>query len=229
MAHFEDASAITTDAYEHIASAYAEQHTIAQVPSFWRERMQRFASVLRASPMYQSNPSLPVLDIGCGPGRDSLLLAQMGFSVLAGDLSEAMLEEARKRCQGQARAEQITFRQMDMHALDLPDTTCVGVWASASFLHIPKSENLVVMQELVRILMHGGPLLLTVKDCDRGEAERYEQHKASGTIRFFARYRGSELWALLEQAGVQVMEILTDVDTRFSDLQRWLGALAVKN
>ncbi len=49
-----------------------------------------------------------------------------------------------------------------------------------------------------------------------------------GKLRFFARYHGSELWALLEQAGLQVHEITTTVDERFSDGRRWLGALAVK-
>lgn len=41
--------------------------------------------------------------------------------------------------------------------------------------------------------------------------------------------RGSELWALLEEAGLRVNEITTTIDERFSDGRRWLGALAVKN
>ena len=47
-------------------------------------------------------------------------------------------------------------------------------------------------------------------------------------MRFFARYHGSELWALLEQAGLRVHEITTAIDERFSDGRRCLGALAVK-
>ncbi len=37
-----------------------------------------------------------------------------------------------------------------------------------------------------------------------------------------------ELWTLLEQGGLQVHEITTAVDERFSDGRRWLGALAAK-
>ena len=75
------------------------------------------------------------------------------------------------------------------------------------------------------MLAPGGPVMLLVKESESEDDERYEVHEESGKLRFFARYHGSELWALLEQAGLQVHEITTTVDKRFS---RWLGALAVK-
>ena len=228
MPDFDDATHITMSAYQHIASFYAEHHKFPDLSVFWRERLQRFANELRASPAYQADPTLPVLDIGCGTGRDSLFLAQPGFEVLAADLSEAMLEEACKRCAGQPGAEHVTFRKMDMRALELPDASCAGLWVSASFLHIPKSENLAVLKELNRVLATGGPMMILVKECDSGAAERYEIHKPSGQVRFFARYRGSELWSLLEQAGLAVIELTTSIDTRFADRQRWLAALATK-
>ena len=166
--------------------------------------------------------------MGCGPGRDSLFLAQAGFAVLAADLSEAMLEEAQRRCEGQAGVERITFRKMDMRDLDLPGASCAGSWVSASFLHIPKRESLTVLQELNRVLAQGGPIMLLVKERDSGEAERYEIHQQSGKTRFFARYSGPELWTLLEQAGFTVLEITTTIDPRFADQPRWLGALVTK-
>ncbi len=228
MQDFTEANVITIDTYQQIAPMYAEVHKSITRAPFWRERLQRFADVLRSSPAYQTDSSLPVLDMGCGPGRDSLLLTQMGFNVIAADLSMAMLDEARKRCQGQPALERITFQCMDMRKIDLLRDSCSGLWISASFLHIPKRENLVVLKELVRVLASGGPIMMLVKESDTGDDERYEVHKESGKIRFFARYRGSELWALLEQAGLQVNEIMTAIDERFSDGRRWLGALAVK-
>ncbi len=228
MSDFDEAMAVTMHAYEQIASSYADHHTAATLSDFWKERMQRFARTVRENPLYQEQPSLPILDAGCGPGRDALLLAQMGFEVLAVDLSEAMLTEARCRCQQQPEAQHITFRQMDMRALQLPDASCAGVWASASFLHIPKKENLTVLKELLRVLVFDGPIMVIVKEDDGGELERYDVHEQSGMLRFYARYRGSELWALLEQAGVQVLEMTTTIDTRFANSPRWLGALGVK-
>ncbi|MFL5625957.1 MAG: class I SAM-dependent methyltransferase [Ktedonobacteraceae bacterium] len=228
MHNFTNASALTIDAYQHIAELYAATHTRANVPDFWLERLLRLTSVLRSNPAYQDDPTLPILDIGCGHGRDSLLLAQMDFHVIAADASKAMLEQASKLCAGQPGAERITFRCMDMRSIDLPTASCGGILASASFLHIPKRENLNVLSAFLRVLVPGGALMLLVKECDEGEAERYETHPQTGHTRFFARYRGPELWDLLEQAGFVVIEINAAVDSRFTNRQRWLAALATK-
>src|SRR5260370_14671891 len=155
---FTEANTITIDTYQQIAPIYADSHNLVRLPAFWQERLQRFASTLHSCPAYQANPALPVLDMGCGPGRDSLLLAQMGFNVLGANLSESMLDDARKRYHGQPAGERITFRRMDMHNLDLSDASCAGLWVSASFLHIPKRENLVVLKQPLPQLLPRAPL-----------------------------------------------------------------------
>lgn len=230
MKDFSEATAITMNAYQQIASSYAEAHKFTTLPKFWQERLQRFTSVLQSSPVYQKNPSLPVLDVGCGPGRDSLLLAQMGFRVIASDLSDAMLAEAQSRSEGQHGAERISFQRMDMRALDLPDNSCAGLWISASFLHIPKQENRTVLKELARVLVSGGPMMLLLRERDSGAMERYDvdEERGMSLTRFYAYYSGSELWVLIEEAGLQVIEITTSPDVRFPERWRWLGALAIK-
>lgn len=87
--NFDDAISVTMNSYQQIADSYAQRH--AESMAFWQDCMQRFVSVLCANPMYQAQSSLPVMDVGCGPGRVSLFLAQLGFTVLAVDLSDAML------------------------------------------------------------------------------------------------------------------------------------------
>mgnify|MGYP001485738810 CR=1 FL=1 len=229
MQDFDDASNITQHAYARIAASYAAQHaTAVGGPTLWQACMQRFADIVRGNAVYQEQPELPVIDVGCGPGRDALQLAQLGFQVIATDLADAMLDEARKRCEGQPGAEHIAFRRMDMRSLDLAAASCAGLWVSASFLHIPKRENQQVLREFRRVLVPGGALTLLVKERDEGPDERYEVHQASGEQRFFARYRGSELWDLLAQAGFLVLEMRTARDKRFANLQRWLGAIAIK-
>ncbi|HLX41047.1 MAG TPA: class I SAM-dependent methyltransferase [Ktedonobacteraceae bacterium] len=228
MNDFSDATPITMNAYQHIAGLYAETHSAFVVPLFWRECMQRFAKAVHNSPAYLQNPTLPIVDIGCGPGRDALLLAQIDLTIVGTDLSEAMLDEAKKRTVNQPEAERITFRRMDMRHLEFADASCAGLWVSASFLHIPKRENLAVLQEFVRVLPTGGPITLLVKEQDAGETERYEVQQKTGATRFFARYNGAELWALLEQTGLQVWDISAAHDARVTDEARWLGALAIK-
>jgi ubiquinone/menaquinone biosynthesis C-methylase UbiE len=232
MNDFSNATEITMTAYQQIASNYGLSKECARqqqesLTDFWRERLQRFIAVVHANSAYQARPDLPVADVGCGPGREALFLARHGCFVLAIDLSEAMLEQARERTQGQPGAERITFLQMDMRALHLPDASCAGLLASASFLHIPKRENLAVLREFRRVLIPEAPVQLMVKEHDGGADERYDLHEETGMRRFYARYRGGELWNLLEEAEFQVLEITTTIDTRFPNQPRWLAALAI--
>ena len=62
-----------------------------------------------------------VLDVGCGVGRTSVPLREMGFSVTAIDLSPAMVELAREV--GQACQVDIDFRVMDVMDLPLPSSS----------------------------------------------------------------------------------------------------------
>lgn len=225
LSNFEQATEITMHTYAGIAARYAEQHRYANMPSLWREQHQHFRVQVQASPGWQADSTLPILDAGCGPGRDSLIFAQQGFTVQAIDLSEDMLAEARQRSFNQPGAERISFAQMDMRHLGLSDASCAGAWISASFLHIPKKENRAVLTELVRVLVPGGPLMMMVKQADGGPDERYDLTRLNGSPRFFARYHGGELWDLLEQANLRVLHMTTwmgDLD------QSWLCALALK-
>ena len=63
------------------------------------------------------------------------------------------------------------------------------------------------MAEISRVLIPGGVLTLLVKEVDDKPDERFDLHMASGTPRFFAHYRGSELWDLLERAGLRVLNL----------------------
>lgn len=222
---FTQASDITMQTYRQIAAVYAQHHQISSLPPFWQENMQRFVAALQAHPAWQADTALPILDAGCGPARDALIFARQGLSVHAIDLSPEMLAQARQLSQDQPGSERITLQQMDMRQLDFPACSHAGVWVSASFLHIPKQESLPVLRELIRVLIPGGPLTLLVKEADGKPDERYDSHMASGTPRFFARYRGGELWDLLEQAGLRVLHLASH-PSDFGD--SWLGALAHK-
>lgn len=222
---FEQAIDITMQTYRQIASRYAQRKQPNNPPLFWQENLQHFVAYVQASPAWQNNSALPILDAGCGPGRHSLIFAQQGFNVRAIDLSEEMLAEARRFCLNQAGAERITFTQMDMRHLELSDASCAGVWASASFLHIPKRENRAALSELIRVLAPGGPLMMTVKEADGGADERFDPAPENGAPRFYARYHGGELWNLLEQGRLRVISINAWTDER---AQGWLGVLAQK-
>jgi len=61
-----------------------------------------------------------VLDIGCGVGRWSRLLASRGADVTGVDISPTMIEEARRRAQGEGVADRCHFLVGDISVLDVP-------------------------------------------------------------------------------------------------------------
>jgi ubiquinone/menaquinone biosynthesis C-methylase UbiE len=63
-----------------------------------------------------------VLELACGTGRWTEILADVAGHVIAVDINEAMLEQARDR-PGRGK---VTFVQAD--ALDLPDDWCRPAW-----------------------------------------------------------------------------------------------------
>ena len=95
-----------------------------------------------------------------------------------------------------------------------------GIWCSASLLHLPKRDAPHVLAEMRRIVRPGGPLFLVMQE---GDGEAWE-HGAYGAPveRFFARYRRSEIEALLNTAGFRVRERLTGA----AGTRRWLNLLA---
>lgn len=61
-----------------------------------------------------------VLDIGCGVGRWSRLLAARGADVTGVDISPTMIEEARRRARSEGVADRCRFHVRDIAALDIP-------------------------------------------------------------------------------------------------------------
>lgn len=95
-----------------------------------------------------------VLDVGCGPGQDSGYLFRREFDVEGIDLSEKMIEQARKK------VPEVKFVVMDMRKLRYPNSYFDGLFASLSLIHIPKKDVDKTMNEFKRVLKEGGSLYL---------------------------------------------------------------------
>src|SRR5579863_492371 len=111
-----------------------------------RELLDRFAK--------QTKGRGEVCDMGCGPGHVARYLRDAGASVFGLDLSPGMLEQARKL------NPDISFREGNMLALDIPDGTLAGITAFYAIVNIPKQSLPVVFREFQRVLRPGGRLLL---------------------------------------------------------------------
>ncbi|GGP45466.1 class I SAM-dependent methyltransferase [Streptomyces melanogenes] len=101
------------------------------------------------------------LDLGCGPGRNALHLASLGFEVDAVDLSPGAIDWAEERAK-EAGAD-IRFHRGD--AFTLADTVLAGpydlIYDSGCFHHLPPHRRISYLDLLDRALAPGGHLALT--------------------------------------------------------------------
>ena len=107
----------------------------------------------------------PVGDIGCGTGRITQHLHELGLDVFGVDLSDGMLDQARKLYP------HLAFTQGDMTRLDLADDSLGGAVVWYSTVHMPASE--VPWREFHRVLKPGGHLLHAFK---LGDQKRHLAH-----------------------------------------------------
>ncbi|MGE0394526.1 MAG: class I SAM-dependent methyltransferase, partial [Vicinamibacterales bacterium] len=102
-------------------------------------------------------PPARVLDLGCGAGRTTVGLADLGYQVIAIDLSEVLLREARSRYPA------LDFRLMDATALAFDAGTFDAVLFSYNGIDViyPVEARARCMAEAFRVLRPGGVFSLS--------------------------------------------------------------------
>ncbi|MEO5343689.1 MAG: methyltransferase domain-containing protein [Gammaproteobacteria bacterium SHHR-1] len=153
-------------------------------------------------------PGMRVLDLACGPGLISCLLARMvaGGQVLGLDLSPQLLDEARAHA-AQAGLANLSFQQGDAYALELADGGVDFVYARFLFQHLKRPEQ--ALSEIMRVLRPGG--ILAIADVDDAWLSLYpEPARFAAFVRRAAqaqagqggdRHIGRKLAGLLAEAG----------------------------
>ena len=102
------------------------------------------------------------LDLGCGTGRWTELLAQICASTVGVDISARMIERAEEKLTRQNLS--ASFHIADMAALPFPDSTFDVVVSMLALMHIAPESRARVFGEISRVLKPGGRLILGVKN-----------------------------------------------------------------
>ena len=139
----------TLEVYAREAATYAQRAKPDRIGGF----LEPFMAVLPKGGV--------VLDLGCGAGWASEIMAKAGFDVHALDASPEFAALAQTKLRRPVRV--MSFEGVeDVAAFD-------GIWASASLLHVPKAELPALFVRLARALKPGGLLMATFK-AGEGEA-----------------------------------------------------------
>jgi SAM-dependent methyltransferase len=92
-----------------------------------------------------------ILDLGCGPGRQTVVLAEeTGGTVSAVDLLPPFLEQTEKRAQAAGLGDRISIRQASMGDLDDLDGAYDLIWVEGSIYNIGFSNGLRKWKPLLR-------------------------------------------------------------------------------
>lgn len=146
----------------------------------------------------QLTPEGLTCDIGCGPGHIARFLSDLGLDVLGVDISQAMVEVARRLNPG------LVFERGDMLCLQFPDNTFAGIAAFYSVIHIERSRLPQALEELFRVLEPGGRLLASFHV---GEGEIHREEFLGRNVSFHASFFGiEEMSADLVEAGFLIEE-----------------------
>jgi len=118
-----------------------------------------------------------VLDIACGEGYGSALLATAAASVMGIDSDEKTITHARERY---GSAKKIEFLRGSCSNIPLKDDSIDIVVCLETFEHLDSGEQKGFLQEIKRILAAGGMMILSTPDSEeygKGRAEPNPFHK----------------------------------------------------
>jgi SAM-dependent methyltransferase len=178
----------TRSSYNAVVDGYAERFALALADSPTdRALLALFAELALAG---------PVADVGCGPGRITVFLHELGLDVFGVDLSPGMIAHARGKHPG------IRFEVGTMTALDIADESLAGLNAWYSTIHIPDDHLPAVFAEFRRVLAPGAPLMLAFQVGD--EPKHYAEAFGHEVNLTFHRRRPDQVADLLIKAGLEM-------------------------
>jgi SAM-dependent methyltransferase len=175
--------------------------------------------------------NIKVLDLGCGPGRHVIFLAQEGFNAFGIEASPSAVKLCRKKIKELRLSAQV--RVGDFISLPYPDNYFDAVIDCASLQHNRIASVRKIVKELGRVLKPGAELFSMVrtnKDYAYGKARKLETGtftdydafdlKGVGLIHFFSTKDIDALFSSFEKHSYEYTE--RSFDNRKNKITHWV-------
>jgi ubiquinone biosynthesis O-methyltransferase len=185
--------------------AYRAAQATGLLPSIWMMRnpfkIYEFNRLIAGAGLADGQA---VLDVGCGKGFQTQVLARTCASAVGIDTSTVQIEGAREFLAHSPVERKVRFLCARIQDAALADASFDRVFSFSVLEHIPEFEE--VLTEIVRVLKPGGELhvsvdaLATIAAADAVERHRTEHH----VVQYFTP---QTLARQLGQAGLELIEI----------------------
>jgi 2-polyprenyl-3-methyl-5-hydroxy-6-metoxy-1,4-benzoquinol methylase len=153
-----------SESADHAVKSYYDQ----KAQTYDDYNRQLYFKVYDAVTWRLTEPYLPrdsralVLDAAGGTGKWTIPMAKCGARVVLADLSDGMLNMARKKIAEEGLQERIETRSCDLRKLDFKDESFDMVFCDHALAFIKEQDS--VVSELVRVLKKGHPLIVSAQN-----------------------------------------------------------------
>ncbi len=135
--------------WHHMAAALFSKDRWGSAP----EEVEKLAGLIDLA------PGARVLDLPCGPGRHALEFARRGYAVTGVDITQAYLDEARRRAETESLPLELIREDMRRFSRTDEFDLVVNLYSSFGYFHDPKDDERVATNFL-DALKPGGTLVM---------------------------------------------------------------------
>ena len=196
---------IVEEGYDKMAQQYHEQRDLFD--SF--PELEEFAN--------HFEKGAKIIDLGCGAGVPVInFLVEKGFDVTGVDISEGMLNLAKKIFP------KAKFIKMAMTDIDFPENSFDGLTAFYSIIHVPREKQADLFKRIHKILKPNGTMMISMGS-EEWEGTSEDFH---GAKMMWSQWSPEKSLQIIKDAG---FEILFDKHLeRGGEMHYWILAKCVK-
>ena len=175
------------ECYDKIASKFKDSWE--EVEDWQLEERKKFLQYL------DKNPA--VLDLGCGQGRDLMILTKLGAKCTGLDFSISQLKLAKERNVAELVHSSFSSMPFKSNSFD-------GVWSCVTLLHVKREDFVGVIRSVKNILKPNGVFFLSLQE---GIGEEVVRREIYGKIPMvIVYYMPDEIEAILKKEGFSILD-----------------------